>query len=395
MRSPDALPGSGRSAGALTALPDRTSGEVPDVGIGRPRRAAAVVAVVAAAVLGVLLGARSVPFVVYAPGVAVDTLGSVHGRQIVSVSGRPTYPTTGTMDLTTVSVTRADSRIGLAEAVASWADGRRELLPRGLVYPRERTAQQEQAAGRQEMQGSQEAAVLAAARQVGVPVTTTTQVQRVLAGGPSAGRLQVGDRIVDVDGRAVTGSAGIADAVRARPPGSMVTVGVRAAADSAGTGPVREVPVVVGTPPAGSAVPAGSGYVGIDLAESERATGLQADIQLGQAIGGPSAGTMFALAIVDRLTPGTLAGSVHVAGTGTIAADGTVGPIGGIREKMLGARSAGATLFLAPAANCAEAAAAPVDGLQLVRVTDLAGAVRDLRSAAAGQLSGLPSCATG
>ena len=69
-------------------------------------------------------------------------------------------------------------------------------------------------------------------------------------------------------------------------------------------------------------------------------------------VGGPSAGMMFALGIVDTVTPGDLTGGKHVAGTGTITPDGAVGPIGGIGQKMVGARSGGATMFLAPAANC-------------------------------------------
>ena len=72
-------------------------------------------------------------------------------------------------------------------------------------------------------------------------------------------------------------------------------------------------------------------------------------------IGGPSAGLMFALGIVDKLTPGNLTGGRFVAGTGEIEANGAVAPIGGIQQKMAGARDAGATLFLTPAANCADA----------------------------------------
>ena len=68
-------------------------------------------------------------------------------------------------------------------------------------------------------------------------------------------------------------------------------------------------------------------------------------------VGGPSAGMMFALGIIDTVTPGDLTGGKHIAGTGTITPDGAVGPIGGIAQKMQGARSGGATFFLAPAAN--------------------------------------------
>ncbi len=350
-----------------------------------PRRAAAVLAAVLTVALAVVVAAVGVPFVLYAPGVGVDTLATVAGRQVVSVSGRRTYPTDGSMDLTTVSVTSAGTRLGLAEAITGWVDPSREVLPRSLVYPPAQTAADAQALGRAEMTTSQDSAVLAAARQLGIPVTVTTQVSGVTTGSPAAGRLQAGQEIRTVDGHAVSGAAAVAAAVRAQAPGTTVTIGVTSGSRSS------QVPVRLGTAPAGSGVPAGAGYLGVGLAQSERAA-VEADIQLGQDIGGPSAGLMFSLAIVDRLTPGTLAGTVHVAGTGTVDDRGTVGPIGGIHQKMLGARAAGATVFLAPSPNCAEAAARPVDGLDLVRVTDLAGAVRALQAAAAGRTAGLPTC---
>ena len=68
-------------------------------------------------------------------------------------------------------------------------------------------------------------------------------------------------------------------------------------------------------------------------------------------IGGPSAGMMFALGIIDKLTPMNLTGGKFIAGTGEITASGEVEPIGGIQQKMVGARDAGATVFLTPAAT--------------------------------------------
>jgi PDZ domain-containing protein len=107
-------------------------------------------------------------------------------------------------------------------------------------------------------------------------------------------------------------------------------------------------------------------------------------------IGGPSAGLMFALGIVDKLTPGNLTGGKFVAGTGEISADGTVGAIGGIQQKMIGARQAGATVFLTPAGNCADTAGAVPQGMRLVRVSTLAGAMSGLKALAAGR--SVPSC---
>jgi PDZ domain-containing protein len=113
-----------------------------------------------------------------------------------------------------------------------------------------------------------------------------------------------------------------------------------------------------------------------------------------EKVGGPSAGLMFSLGIIDTVTPGDLTGGKHIAGTGTITPDGAVGPIGGIGQKMQAARAGGATLFLAPAANCEQVAGHIPDGLQVVRVENLAEARAAVERAGSGQdTSGLPGCA--
>ena len=107
-------------------------------------------------------------------------------------------------------------------------------------------------------------------------------------------------------------------------------------------------------------------------------------ISLGD-IGGPSAGLIFATAIVDKLTPGDLVGGRVVAGTGTIDATGRVGDIGGIRFKMDAARHDGAQVFLVPAGNCAEAVTDVPDGLQLARVGTLSEGIAALEAIRAGR----------
>jgi PDZ domain-containing protein len=109
-------------------------------------------------------------------------------------------------------------------------------------------------------------------------------------------------------------------------------------------------------------------------------------------VGGPSAGLMFALGIVDELTPGRLNGGQYVAGTGEISPDGRVGPIGGIQQKLVAARDLGADLFLAPAGNCREVAAATPDGLRVARVETLAEAVGALDALREGREASLPTC---
>jgi Lon-like protease len=115
-----------------------------------------------------------------------------------------------------------------------------------------------------------------------------------------------------------------------------------------------------------------------------------------QDVGGPSAGMMFALGLIDKLTPGELNGGKHVAGTGTITADGTVGAIGGIRQKMYGARAAGATYFLAPASNCGgdDGVRGHIpSGLTVFATSSLKQSVAELKAIAAGRgLNKLQTC---
>ena len=101
-------------------------------------------------------------------------------------------------------------------------------------------------------------------------------------------------------------------------------------------------------------------------------------------MGGPSAGLVLAVAIVDKLSPGEATGGTRVAGSGTIRPDGTVGPIGGIRHKIRAAHDAGVSEFLVPAANCAEAVQGPPEGVRLIEVETLEGALEALETAASG-----------
>lgn len=110
-------------------------------------------------------------------------------------------------------------------------------------------------------------------------------------------------------------------------------------------------------------------------------------------VGGPSAGTMFALGIIDLLTPEPMAGGHVVAGTGMITPDGQVGPIGGVRLKMLGALRDGAEYFLAPASNCDEVVGHVPAGLQVIRMATLAEAQEAVQAIAEGTAADLPSCA--
>lgn len=314
-----------------------------------------------------------VPVVSISRGPTFDTLGEVEGTEIVSIDSLPTFPTTGRLNMTTVSVT---DRLTTVEAIARWASPDFRVVPRSALFPPSESGEQVAERNRQQFYESEASAEAAALAYLGLPVDVT--IQRLTDQSPAAGVLLPGDRLVEVAGQSVLGHGvrGLNEAMAATRAGQQVKVRFQRGDD-----PPRDAVVTLGSSPDGQ-----RGMLGI-VAVAQPPVDDDIVISLGD-IGGPSAGLMFALAIVDKLTPGELTGGRFIAGTGTIRFDGAVGDIAGIPFKMLSAREAGATVFLVPAANCEEAAATAPDGLTLVKVDDLAGAVAGLDALRSG---GIPA----
>ncbi|HZG93438.1 MAG TPA: PDZ domain-containing protein [Mycobacteriales bacterium] len=319
--------------------------------------------------LAVVAGAVKVPYVALTPGPVVNTLGVTKGDQrIIQVTGRQTYPPSGRLDLTTVSVRGAPGygQLSLVEALRYWVDPEVAVVPREAYYPPGKDPEVTEAESTAQMVDSQESAALAALRLLGEKVTSHVAVVRIVEGGPSAGRLKPEDVVDSVDGQPVASAGDLRAAVVKRRPGDPVQLGVTRA------GARTTVTVTTGADPDDK----DRAIIGVELAERcPCKTPYQVKIGLADDIGGPSAGLMFALAIVDTVTPGELTGGVHVAGTGGIDPGGFVEPIGGIRQKLHGARNKGADHFLVPAGNWDEAQRDPPRRLQLHRVETLADAV--------------------
>ncbi|MCW2605803.1 MAG: hypothetical protein JWO60_496, partial [Frankiales bacterium] len=307
----------------------------------------------------------TVPYVALGPGPTYDTLGTVGGTPVISVSGRRTYPTEGELDLTTVGVV---PRLTLVEALQGWFDDDLAVVPREVVYPADKSDEEVDAANSQAMTTSQDAATSAALRQLGIPITTEVVVASVKQGAPASGQLQPGDVVTSVDGTPVRDSKALRAAVSARTPGDVVSL------DFTRAGASRTARLTTAAAEGEETPRAVIGVEPQDRADYP----FDVTIRL-KEVGGPSAGLMFALGIIDKLEPQPLTGGTHVAGTGEISPDGVVGPIGGIPQKLLGARKKGATVFLTPAANCAEALGAVPAGLRLVRVETLKDALEGLR----------------
>lgn len=331
---------------------------------------AALVPVVVLLGLGTLV---QVPFVALGPGPTFNTLGEVDGKQVVDIEGTELDPTTGNLNMTTVSV-----RDGLTvfDAFGFWLSGRYGLVPREEVYPPDRSRDEVQEENAADFARSERSAELAALHFLDEPVAL--EVAEVSPEGPSHDLLLAGDRLVSINGVPVRTVGEVQRAVADLAPGTVATVEVER------DGTTQPVPVTLGARPGHEAV----GYLGVTPTETPEVPFTVA-FNLAE-IGGPSAGLMFTLAVIDKLSPGELNGGGFVAGTGTIDSDGEVGPIGGIQYKLIAASEAGATTFLVPARNCDEARQGAPKGLRLVKVDDLTGAIDALDSLNTG--GDAPSC---
>ncbi|CAI3801312.1 putative protein YlbL [Pseudarthrobacter sp. MM222] len=331
--------------------------------------------------LGITAVSLPVPYVVESPGPTFNTLGDDSGKPVISITGHENFPATGNLDLTTVYVDGGpNGPVSVFEAFSAWLDGTKAVYPEELVFPKGVTKEQSQQESAVAMTTSQENAVASALKELNIPFEQKMQVAGLPEDSASSGKLQEGDVLVAINDKPIT-ALSVVQAELAAGNGAPVTVAV----DRAGT----RIPVAI--TPAKAAT--GRFILGVML-QYKFTFPFEVKISL-EKVGGPSAGMMFALGIVDRVTPGDLTGGKHIAGTGTITPDGAVGPIGGVAQKMYGARSGGATLFLAPAANCDEVTGHIPAGLQVVKVENLAEARKAVELAASGaDTSGLPACSS-
>ncbi|MEV6809497.1 PDZ domain-containing protein [Streptomyces sp. NPDC051132] len=360
-----------------------------------PRRTATMLAstlmLIALLCAGVLI---PVPYAEMSPGPTVNTLGEHDGEPVLQVSGHKTYPADGHLNMTTVRVTSADYRMNLVEAVYGWLAHDSRIVPHDTLYPDGKTEQQSTQENAEEFSQSQESAKVAALKELDIPVKSWVIVSTVVKDSPAEGRLHAGDVIKAVDGTAVKQPSDVARLVTRHKPGQDVVFTVvpakeQAAAQKAHKTATRTRDIAITTAASDDGGPKRA-IVGIS-AGTDHTYPFTIDIKLAD-VGGPSAGLMFALGIYDKLTPGSLTGGRFVAGTGTIDDNGTVGPIGGVEMKTVGARSRGARYFLTPADNCRAAAKDTPDGLTLVRVKTMDDALHALEDIRAGDTAGLPKC---
>src|SRR5262249_43403600 len=332
-----------------------------------------LVALLPIVVFGVLLAVVTVPFVSLGPGPTFDTLGDVDGKPVVAIEGATTHPTTGHLNMTTVS--QRDG-LTLREALTLWPSTQEQLIPRDLVCPAGKSREDVDKANNADFKQSEDSAAYAALGYLKYAPAVT--VATVSDPGPSAGKLKSGDAIDAINGTPVANVDQFTGLLKNTKPGQLVTIDFRR----------KNEPAAVAQITLGTNKDRDYGFMGVAVLDAPWAP-FAVDFNLAN-VGGPSAGLMFSLAVVDKLTTGDLAGSKFVAGTGTISADGKVGQIGGITHKMVAAHEAGASVFLVPAKNCYEASADNPTGLRLVKVETLSQAVDALHAVTAGGQP--PSC---
>ncbi|HJC69433.1 MAG TPA: PDZ domain-containing protein [Candidatus Brachybacterium intestinipullorum] len=350
---------------------------IDDAQLARPRLALSMLVLLCAMILGGSL--LPVPYVIERPGPAIDVLGDWEDEQILAIDGAETYPTDGELMMTTVSVDGGPGyRVTPVEVVTAWFDRTKMVMPREAVFPEGQTREETTLTNTAAMSTSQQGAVAVALDELGIEYRDVVMIAGVQEDGAAASTLEAGDVIVSVGGETAADVEGYRDLIAGSSKDGAVPMTVRRDGEET----ELEVPaeLVDGTP-----------RLGVVLSEGHEFP-LDIDIAVGD-IGGPSAGLVFSLSVYDELTPGALTGGHAIAGTGTIAEDGAVGSIGGIRQKMVGAAESDAEFFLAPTANCDEVVGYEPDGLQVVAVGSFEEALEATGTiAGTGTVEGLPTC---
>lgn len=339
--------------------------------------------------LGVLLVITFLPtsYVIQRPGPVYNTLGTTESTQgtqvpLIAVEGAETFPTAGALDLLTVQVVGNRERTpSWLELATAWFDPSKAVLPIDAVFPEGQSTEQRNEQSAAMMVDSQKEATAAALTELGYDVNAQLTVYAFTEDSASEGVLEEGDVILAANGTPVTDAEALREIVN-QGDGAPVELTIQRDGD--------EQTVSI-TPKEAEVDGETLWLIGITLT-NDFDFPIDVTIQLNN-VGGPSAGMMFALGIIDTLTPDELNGGETVAGTGTIDAAGAVGPIGGIRQKMWGAVGAGADWFLAPADNCDEVVGHIPDGLRVFSVKTLDDSLAVLEAVRDdADLDALPTC---
>ncbi|HKJ13153.1 MAG TPA: S16 family serine protease [Ornithinimicrobium sp.] len=360
----------------------------PPAHTGISRRAALVlVSVVVAVAVVAVLNLVHVEKVIYRPGPAYDTLGEIDGTAIVEVEGLPTYPTSGTLDFTTITLNGGPRfPVSAWEWMTASLDPSSSVADEHEVFPDNVTASEVREQNLELMTGSQQQAAVVALRAIGEKVPEEVKVAQVLKDAPADGVLKVNDRIMAVGDTSIRTPDDLRAVLQEVEPGGAADFTI----ERDGEQQRLEVPTTRRTSTEEDGTEVSRTIIGIYPA-SDFDLPYDVSINAGK-VGGPSAGLMFTLAVYDTITPGELTGGRDFAGTGTISSDGEIGPIGGIQQKMIAADRAGADYFLAPSGNCGEVAGHVPEGLKVAGVATFDEAREVVEAVGKDPDAPLPAC---
>jgi PDZ domain-containing protein len=307
-----------------------------------------------------------IPYFVVSPGPAENVI------PLISVRGQQTYRPKGGLLLT--SVYESTGRVTVYQALKGWLDPSEAVVPeRDILAPGQTVKQGELVAKSQMDESIYNAALVALTKYTGYPKShgPGVFVVSVIAGYPADGKLVAEDVILAVNEQRVDSPEALGQAIQANGAGTPLGLTVQRMVEVDGTLQRRTSRVTV-TP----TIPKNSNRAQIGV---EAITNFPVPLYINnEGIGGPSAGLMWTLGLIDWLTPGDLTRGRLIAGTGTILPDGTVGPIGGIQQKVVGAEYAHAVVFFAPVSEAAGARAV-AHGITIVPVRTYLDALRYLQ----------------
>jgi Lon-like protease len=320
------------------------------------------------------------PYLIERAGPTYDVLGEVDSEPVIQVSGVQSYESEGKLEILTVSIVgRPERTPNWIEIALAWADESQKVVPVELLYPKDRTTEEVRSESSAMMEVSQQDAIAAALNYLGYETPRQVYIAEVVADAAASGKLVAGDFVLSINSQPIVEIEQLQELVTNWDESAPLSVVV----DRNGREVTEEVSPIKDAE--------GNFRFGI-LVGYKYDFPIEVSLQLGD-VGGPSGGMMFALGIIDRLTPGDLTGGLHVAGTGTITQAGEVGPIGGVVQKLYGAKRSGATVFLAPADNCDEIVGNVPEGLRVVKIETLQDALSALEKLSANeQVESLPSC---
>lgn len=344
---------------------------------GRPRRRSglAVWSLVALTFIG--LATLPTGYVIERPGQSFNVMGKVGEKPVISSAELKSYPSDSQIDILTVSLLgNRNFTPNWLQVLGAWVDPEQVVLPLDEVYPPEFTQEQIEAESSLQMEISQQDAIAAALNNLGYQVQGRLYVNSVLADSPASGILIAGDYLDSVNGKSVL----VFDELKLeiqKSNGQEITLGIER----------NDKPLDLKISP----VKKDENWVIGAMVGTTYDFPVDIKLQLGD-VGGPSGGMMFALGIIDTFTPESLAGDLHIAGTGTITATGSVGSIGGVELKMIAAKRSNADLFIGPFSNCSEISGNIPEGLEVVAVKNLAEAIEAIENKKQGKLSPNLSC---